>query len=127
MNTPIFHSQDQARLTPAAARHQALVKQTRKWVAQSFYGTLLKQMRDDPFKSDIMDGGRGGQVFNQMLDEQLSEHMTRGAAPGLVNSIVQKIERGKASAYYEQQSQKKLKTRQIQPPTTPRIYVQPTG
>jgi Rod binding domain-containing protein len=88
----------------ALKRHNALVKQTQKWVAQSFYGTMLKQMRSSPFHSDIFDGGRGGQMFHSMLDQQLAGHMTRHAAPGLVNSIVQKIEGGKASANYQRQS-----------------------
>ncbi len=29
-------------------RHDALVKQTRKWVAQTFFGPILKQMRRRP-------------------------------------------------------------------------------
>jgi Rod binding domain-containing protein len=90
----------------AAVRHKALVKQTEKWVAQSFYGTMLKQMRKSPFHSELFDGGRGGQVFHEMLDQKLADHMSRGAAPKLVNAIVQKIERGKASASYMNHSTK---------------------
>jgi|GEM_PF-1383217 len=91
-------------LSAATKHHNELVKQTQKWVAQSFYGTLFKQMRDDPFRSKLFDGGRGGQVFEQMLDDRLADHMTRGTAPKLVNEIVQKIEGGKASASYMRQS-----------------------
>jgi Rod binding domain-containing protein len=107
MTNPTIHSA--VHLTAAQKRHEALVKQTQKWVSQSFYGTLLKQMRQDPFRSSLMDGGRGGQVFGEMFDEQLSERMTRGAPNKLVNSIVQKIEGGKASASYLQHSTKKAR------------------
>jgi Rod binding domain-containing protein len=94
---------------PAASvskRHAELVRQTQKWVAQTFYGTMLKQMRQSPFKSDLFDGGRGGQVFQEMLDQKLADHMSRNAAPKLVDSIVQKIERGKATASYLKHSAK---------------------
>jgi Rod binding domain-containing protein len=95
-----------ASVAAAKTRHQALVRQTEKWVAQSFYGTMLKQMRKSPFKSEMFDGGRGGEVFHEMLDQKLADHMSRGAAPKLVDAIVQKIERGKASASYMRHSQR---------------------
>jgi Rod binding domain-containing protein len=85
-------------------RHLALVKQTQKWVAQSFYGTMLKQMRKSPFHSEMFDGGRGGQMFHALMDQQLAGHMSQRTAPGLVNAIVQKIEGGRATASYKQQS-----------------------
>lgn len=76
-----------------AAEHEKLVKEAQKWVAQSFYGTLLKQSRQSPFHSDLMDGGRGGQAFGSLLDQHLAEHMA-GSKAGykLANAIVRKIE-----------------------------------
>lgn len=76
----------------ATARHAELVKQTQKWVAQTFFGTLLRQMRQSPFKSDLFDGGKGGEAFHQMFDQHLAERMSVGAGQKLVNSIVRKIE-----------------------------------
>jgi Rod binding domain-containing protein len=99
-------------------RHQQLVRQTQKWVAQTFYGTMLKEMRKSPFKSKIFDGGRGGEVFQEMLDQKLADHMSRNAAPKLVDSIVQKIERGKANASYLKHSNPT-----ITPPTTPNLQL----
>lgn len=77
---------------PESAQHGQLVAQTQKWVAQTFFGQLLKQVRNSPFRSELMDGGRGGQVFGSMYDQRLAEHMTRGAGTKLVNSIVKRIE-----------------------------------
>lgn len=76
------------------AKHAALVKQTQKWVAQTFFGQMLKQMRESPFKSDLFSGGRGGQAFAEMYDQELADHMARGAGSKLVNAIVGRIESG---------------------------------
>ncbi len=83
----------QPAIDPAEQRHQQLVNATRKWVSQTFYGTMLKQMRDSPFKSEMFSGGRGGQSFSAMLDQHLAEHMGRGSGDKLVRAIVRKIEK----------------------------------
>jgi Rod binding domain-containing protein len=76
-----------------ASAHDALVRQTQKWVGMTFYGTLLKQVRNEPFRSDVLDGGQGGKMFGSMLDQQLSTHMSRGKGDKLVNAIVDRIEK----------------------------------
>jgi Rod binding domain-containing protein len=82
------------------SEHDQLVDQTQNWVAQTFFGTLLKQMRNSPFKSELFSGGQGGQAFAGLHDQQLAEHMARGAGSKLVNSIVRRIE---ATAAYRKQ------------------------
>ena len=82
-------------------QHDALRKQAEIFVASAFFGTLMKQMRESPFKSELFSGGRGGQAFGSLYDQQMSERMSRGAGSKLVNSIVRKIE---ASAAYRKQS-----------------------
>ncbi len=115
MNPATLHSPSSASASAAAlTRHKELVHTTQKWVAQSFYGTLLKQLRQDPFRSDLFDGGRGGQVFTELFDQQISERMARGAPNTLVKSIVDKIEGGKASASYMRQSRPSLDPRSIE-------------
>lgn len=81
-----------ASAAPASPQHKALVKQSQHLVAQTFYGTMLKQMRDSPFKSDMFDGGRGGQMFSSLLDQRLADHMSKSTGNKLVNSIVKHIE-----------------------------------
>lgn len=76
----------------ALEQHEQLRGQARRWVAQTFYGTLLKQMRNSPFRSEVFEGGRGGQVFNMLLDQNLADHMARSSDRTLVDSIVRKIE-----------------------------------
>jgi hypothetical protein len=76
-----------------AQRTQAIERQVRVWVSQTFFGTLLKQMHNSPFKSELFSGGRGGQAFSSLLDQRLSERMAGGAAKPLVDGIVRHIQR----------------------------------
>lgn len=98
-----------ARLTTAApSQHDRLVAQTEKWVAQTFFGTLLKQMNDSPFKSDLFSGGRGGEAFSSLYHQQLTDRIARGAGQQLVRSIVRRIEA--TAAYQKQQAAADSKT-----------------
>ena len=88
-----------------ATRHEQLVSTTQKWVAQTFFGTLLKQMRESPFKSDLFSGGRGGQAFSELYDQRLIDHMSRGSGKKIVNALVRRIEaRNNAPAAYGKQN-----------------------
>ena len=88
-------------------QHEKLVRSTQQWVAQAFFGTLMKQMRQSPFKSDLFEGGRGGQAFTSLYDQKLVEQMSRGAGNKLVNAIVHSIEKNmrkaQAEAAYDKQ------------------------
>ena len=77
---------------PLPDQNKRLTHEARKWVAQTFFGTMLKQMRNSPFKSDLFAGGRGGEAFGTLLDQQLAERMSTGAGSKLVGSIVKGIE-----------------------------------
>jgi len=99
-----IHTADPKLTAAGLKQHKELVKQAQKWVSNAFYGTLLRQMRKSPFKSEIFDGGRGGEMFTTLLDQQLSDRMSGAAPDPLVKAIVSKIEGNKASAAYMQQS-----------------------
>ena len=76
---------------PNTPHDEQLIDQTHKWVAQSFFGTLLKQMRNSPFKSPMFEGGRGGEAFGEMYDQRLVEHMSRRHRQQARGAIVRKI------------------------------------
>ena len=79
--------------TADPAQHRAqLEAHAGQLVSQTFFGTLLKQMRDSPFKSELFEGGKGGQAFSQLYDQRLVEQMSRGAGKKLINAIVRKFE-----------------------------------
>src|SRR5947208_1839837 len=60
--------------------HDKLEKEAQKWVAQTFFGAMLKQMHEGAFHSKLMDGGRGGQAFPALDDPRRAEPMARVAA-----------------------------------------------
>lgn len=66
--------------TVADKRQTELTQQAQKLVSQTFFGTMLKQMRSSPFKSELFSGGRGGEMFTSLLDQHLSERLTHGSA-----------------------------------------------
>src|ERR1700691_2043387 len=72
--------------------HDKLVKNAQKLVSQTFFGPMLKQMHNSPFKSKIFSGGRGGEVFGSLLDQHLADRMASGAAGKLVDSMVKRWE-----------------------------------
>lgn len=80
----------------AETHHTKLEFQARQLIGQTFFGTMLRQMRESPFKSDLFEGGRGGQAFSSLYDQKLVEQMSRGAGKKLVASIIRKFEGNKA-------------------------------
>jgi Rod binding domain-containing protein len=74
------------------SQHEKLVQQTRKWVAMAFFEPMLKQVRESPLHSTLLDGGEAGKAFGAMYDERLAERMASNASDSLVQSIVNRIE-----------------------------------
>ena len=68
-------------------------KQAQRLVSQTFFGTLLKQMHDSPFKSEMFSGGRGGKAFEPLMDQHLADRMARGAGKKLTRSIARQLKR----------------------------------
>ena len=97
---------------PPKSQHDQLVSKTQTWVAQTFFGTMLKQMRNSPFKSELFSGGQGGEKFASLQDQHMAEHMARGAGRKLVDGIVRRIE---ANAAYRKQQGTTQKAQPVQP------------
>jgi Rod binding domain-containing protein len=89
---------DLGRPRPTKTEQDRVEEQARKWLAQTFYGPMLKQMRESPFKSEVFSGGRGGQAFSSMLDQRLADHMSRATSSKLVKSITRRLMANKAGA-----------------------------
>ena len=94
--TPDFKTGSLAALQAVPVAHEDARKQAQTFVSQAFFGTMLKQMRNSPFKSELFSGGRGGEAFGSLYDQQLAERMANGVGSKLVDSIVRKIEAAKA-------------------------------
>ena len=93
---PHFTGGSLAALEKGPAKHDDARKQAQTFVSQAFFGTLLKQMRESPFKSELFSGGRGGEAFGSLYDQKLAERMANGVGSKLVGSIVRKLEAAKA-------------------------------
>lgn len=78
---------------PTVDRHAQLVKTAERVISQTFFGTLLKQMRESPFKSDLFSGGRGGQAFAALYDQQMADRMGASAGRKLAEAIARRFER----------------------------------
>ncbi len=81
----------------AGGNQKELFKTAQKWVGQTFFGTLLKQMHESPFKSELWSGGRGGEAFSTLYDQHLAERMARSSGRPLANSIVKHILKDKSA------------------------------
>ena len=103
----------------AKPKKSELHKQTERWVAQTFYGTLLKQMRNSPFKSDLFEGGRGGQAFSSLFDQQMIDRMASGSGQKLVRAIVRQIEANRSSEKQEQAKKAYRAAKDAMPTSTP--------
>jgi hypothetical protein len=74
----------------------ALHKTAQRLVAQVFFAPILKQMHDSPFRSDLLDGGRGGQAFSQLHDQYLIDRLARVSGQRLTRSLVRKLDARRA-------------------------------
>jgi hypothetical protein len=79
--------------TPPTSQTQQLRQKVDQWVGQVFFGTLMKQVRESPFKSEMFSGGRGGGAFQQMLDGILVERGSRDLGGKLTDAIVRKLDK----------------------------------
>ena len=52
-----------------------------------FTKKMLQSMRDNGFKSDLLKGGRGEEIFQDMLDENYSKLITQTRSLGLSDWI----------------------------------------
>jgi len=101
--------------SPKKSQNDRLTTEAEKWVSQTFFGTLLKQSRNSPFKSELFNGGRGGDAFGSLMDQELADRMAQGAGKKLVDGIVRSIQA--ARAYEHQQPVRSPVEQGVQPPS----------
>jgi Rod binding domain-containing protein len=78
-------------------------------VGQTFYGTLLRQMRASTLKGKYGHGGRGEEVFQAQLDQILAGAAARGRGAGISEAIVDRFER-RAAAIEARRRERELET-----------------
>lgn len=74
-----------------------LRKAVEQLVGQTFFAPMLRQMRESPFASETskaMTGGRGGEAFASLFDQQIVERISGGAGGrSLVDAAVKRYRR----------------------------------
>jgi Rod binding domain-containing protein len=60
-------------------------------VASTFILPLLAQMRDSPFKSELLHGGKGEDAFGAQLDTQFADRIVQSGNFKLVDQIEQQM------------------------------------
>jgi Rod binding domain-containing protein len=104
--------------SPVPDQANDIRKLAEQLVAQTFFGTLMRQMRSSVWKSDLMSGGRGGEAFQQMHDQQLVERMGRGAGRKLVDSLVRQLT---SDVERQRQAREAMKSNQQVPSERPAL------
>lgn len=56
---------------------------------------LLKQARQDPFRSELFHGGQGEETFGAQLDEQLADRMSRSMSLPLTDAVYRQFGGGR--------------------------------
>lgn len=62
-------------------------------VGSAFFGTLLKMMRNDPFKGAYGHGGRGEEAFAGQLDGVIAERLGTAMKRGPGNAVYEHLAR----------------------------------
>lgn len=88
LSTP---ARNPVRLSGLDTQKEQLKQVATQWVGQTFAGTLLKQLRESPFATDMFSGGNGGKSFTALLDMELASRSGRGLAADLAESITRRL------------------------------------
>lgn len=82
------HSLTQAaRANGADSAQQPLRRAAQQFVASALILPLLAQVRNDPFRSDLLHGGRAEEAFGQLLDTHLADGIAQRVHLPLVDAI----------------------------------------
>ncbi|TWT37925.1 Rod binding protein [Posidoniimonas corsicana] len=78
---------------PPTAEQVADAKQVREgfgeFVGKTFYGQLLKSMRQTVGKPAYFDGGRAEEVFRSQLDQTIADRLAENEGSGLAEGMFQ--------------------------------------
>jgi Rod binding domain-containing protein len=86
--------------TGASAEDQEKLRETfASTVGQTFFGQMMKSMRQTVGKSKYFHGGRAEEIFQQQLDQLVVEKMSRSSASPIVEPMFDQfmLNRGKPS------------------------------
>jgi Rod binding domain-containing protein len=80
MTSISLNTDHRAAAAPDLARTVELREQFTQFVGEVFFGQMIKAMRATTGKPAYFHGGRGEEVFQGQLDQQLAQHLTKASA-----------------------------------------------
>lgn len=83
---------DRAR-TEGAGKEEQLREAAEKLVSTTFIMPLFAQLRDDPLATNLMHGGRSEKIFQQQLDQILSDRVAGATRFDLVDAVYNQLNR----------------------------------
>lgn len=72
-------------------RNEVKREVVREMVGQVFFGQILKMARNSAFKSDLMHGGRGEDIFGAQLDAEFAHQLGQKMNNQLTESIYRRV------------------------------------
>ena len=79
-------------LQKAAGRQSERLRQvTAQFVSTAFLMPMLKQVREDPFRTPMFHGGQGEKVFGAQLDQTLADRIAGSPAFGLTDRLFEHL------------------------------------
>lgn len=89
MNIKVRPQVDPSQLDP---KTQTKLKEvTSQFLSAALYLPLMKQMREDPFKTEMFHGGMGEDMFNQQMDQQMADRLASSSSGQLGESIYKRF------------------------------------
>ena len=79
--------------TAGEDRDTRLRQAAEQLVSSAFVLPMLQQLRDSPFKSELLGNTTGEKVFGQRLDTELADRITASPSFPLVDTIVEHLNR----------------------------------
>ncbi len=83
----VLAMQDTAADRQPETREQMVRQTAEELVATALVKPLLEQMRNDPFKSDLFDGGQAEEAFGAQMDTIMADRMVQGMRLTVVEGV----------------------------------------
>ena len=90
-SAPVFNGfLDRAR-SEGQSEEEQLREAAEKLVATTLIMPMFEQLRNDPLATDLFHGGRGEKIFQQQMDQVLSDRIAGATRFDLVDSVYKQL------------------------------------
>lgn len=88
---PLFNGFLDRAKSEGQSKEAQLREAAEKLVATTLIMPMFKQLRNDPLAAKLLHGGRGEEIFQQQMDQVLSDRIAGAAGFDLVDSVYQHL------------------------------------